>query len=147
MFRINGFRMSLLSAAVVSGIVDGFVPESDGKGTKKYLRWLIALVILLTLLSPLKSLVASIPGFVDKATGSFDYSSVEAMGRVNSLIALHIRDAVAGRFGLDKDGMSAELCDGSVKLTLERPFWLIKSDISDYIEANFGIGCEVIFIE
>ena len=145
--KISGFIMSLLSAAVVSGVVDGLVPDSDDKGVKKYLRWVIALVILVMLLSPLKSLVAAIPGVVDSAVGNFDYSSVEAVSRVNSIIALHIRDAVADRFGLDRDGISAELCGDKITLTLGRRIFLFESDICDYIRSNYGLECEVIFIE
>ena len=148
MSSIHSFIMSLISAAAVSGVVDGFVPDSDGKGgVKKYLRWLIALAILLTLLSPLRSLLAAIPGIVDSAVGEFDYSSVEAMSRVNSLIALHVRDAVAQKFGIDCDEISAELSNEQITLTLKRHFGVMKSDLIDYIAANFGLECEVVYYE
>lgn len=142
--------MSLISAAAVSGIIDGFVPDSDGKGgLRKYLRYLIALSVLLTLLSPLTKIVASVPGYVDRASGIFDYSSVEAMSRVNSIIALHVRDAVADKFGLEKDGISAEISPeyDYITLTLKKRFGIFASDLRDYVKANFGLETEVIFDE
>ena len=142
--------MSLISAAAVSGIIDGFVPDSDGRGgIKKYLKYLISLSILLTLLSPLSKIVSSIPEYVDSAGGIFDYSSVEAMSRVNSIIALHVRDAVAERFGLDKNEISAEISEeyDSIKLTMKRRFGIIASDLHDYISAKFGLEAEVSFYE
>lgn len=147
MSEIKGFILSLISAAAASGIIDGFVPESGGRdGMKKYLRYLTALAILLTLLTPLRSLVAAIPGFADAAVGGYDYESAEAFGRVNSLIALHVRDAVAEKFGLNADEVSVEL-DERLVLTVRRRFGLFGSDISDFVKYNFGIEAEVVFYE
>lgn len=147
MSEIKGFVMSLISAAAVTGLLDCFVPDSGGKdGMKKYLRYLTALAILLTLLTPLKSLVAAIPEAADAAAGEFDYGSVEAFSRVNSLIALHIRDSVAEKFALDPDEVSAELGE-KLTLTVKRRFGLIGSDIVSFVRNNFGIEAEVVFYE
>lgn len=148
MSGINGFIISLISAAAVSGIIEGIVPEKNGE-MKKYLRYLIALAILLTLLSPLKELVGAIPEYTKAALDEFDYSSVEAAARVNSLIALHIADAVAERFDIDADLISAELSSEleMIRLSVPKGFGIFASDIEDYISSSYDIKAEVTLYE
>ncbi len=145
---MNGFIMSLISAAAVTGIIEGFVPEKNG-GMKRYLRYLIALAILLTLFSPLKSLISMIPEYTSRSSGEVDYSSVEAMARVNSLIALHIAESVAEKFGLEVDRISAELSEDYelIRINVPKGFGIFASDIRDHIALEFGIEAEVTLYE
>ena len=62
MNEIKGFIISLIAAAAASAVIEGFVPDSDGRGgLKKYIKYLISLTILVTLLAPLRSLVSALP--------------------------------------------------------------------------------------
>lgn len=142
---MRAFVMSLIIAGASCGIAEGII-SSTGE-LKKYLRYLCALTILLTLMSPLKNIISAIPEYIESGKDVFDYSSVEAVSRVNSLIGLHIRDSVAEKFGIESDDISAIIYDGVLRLELKKQFGIFKSDIEDYVKSNFSLECEVIYIE
>ncbi len=145
---MRGFIISLITAATASTIVEEIVPGSDGKGSlKKYLSYITALTILIILLSPLKNLITAIPEYVNTTASDLDYSSVEALSRVNSLIAMHIRDSIADKFSINRDEISVEIYESCGFIELKKHFGLIRSDIVDFVKTNYAIECEVVYIE
>lgn len=151
MSDIKGFVISLIAASAASAVIEGFLPDSDGKnGMKKYLKYLISLAVLLMLLSPLKNLVVAIPSLaqsIPSGNDIFSYESVESMARANSLVALHIGNAVCEKFSLDRSEVMTELYGDRVKITLKKHFGIFERDIREYVAANFGITAEVVFYE
>ena len=151
MNEIKGFIISLIAAAAASAVIEGFVPDSDGRGgLKKYMKYLISLTILVTLLAPLRSLVSALPTLADKVDDSvaaFAYSDSDSALRVNSIVALHIAEAICEKFSLDTTDIGAGYDGERVYLRIKRRFGLLERDIVDYTAAKFGVEAEVIFYE
>ncbi len=142
MEEAKGFILSLVGAAAASSLIEGFVPEG---GLKKYVRYLISLILLLVLISPLFEIVSMLPTF-SRAEG-FTYDSVDALAKANSIVALHIERALCEKFTLSDSQVDAKY-DGEriVVCIVSRP-WLFEDDIVLYILNNFGVEAEVRFDE
>ena len=150
MDEIKGFIISLITAAAASALIEGFVPDSDGHGLKKYMKYLISLSILVTLLAPLRSLASALPALADKVDDSvaaFAYEDSDSALRVNSIIALHIAEAICDKFSLEYSDVRAEYDGERVYLEIKRKFGLLERDVVDYTAAKFGVEAEVIFYE
>ncbi len=138
MNEIKGFVMSLIAAASVSALIDGFV--SDGSTLKKYLKYIISLVLLLTLLSPLTKLLPSVPQFFD----GISPDATAAMAKANSIVALYIEKAVEERF-LCRAEATCE--DGRLVVRIERKLGLLCEDVERYILQIRGLEAEVSYFE
>ena len=126
------------------------MPDSDGRGLKKYMKYLISLTILVTLLAPLRSLASALPSLADKVDDSvavFAYEDSDSALRVNSIIALHIAEAICDKFSLEYSDVGAEYDGERVYLEIKRKFGLFESHVVDYTAAKFGVEAEVIFYE
>lgn len=147
MEQIKGFVLSLMAATAVSAVVELFLP--DGGGMKKYMRYFMSLAILLTLLSPLKSLVSAIPDLADIDIDAFAelYDDTEAMARANSIVAMHIKNAVCQRFGLETGNVSIVLNETGVSMRVKKKLGLFESDLSEYVKNQFGVLAEVVLYE
>ena len=151
MNEIKGFIISLIAAAAASAVIEGFVPDSDGRGgLKKYMKYLISLTILVTLLAPLRNLVSAIPSFADRIEESaeaFTYEGSDSALRVNSIVALHITQAICEKFSLDASEVSASYDGEKVYLSIKQKFGIFERDIVEYTAAKFGVEAEVEFYE
>lgn len=139
---IKGFVMSLVCASAASALIDGFVPDG---GIKKYVRYLISLSILLVLLSPLKSLVTSLPELI--AVTDASYGDIDAMTRANSVIAMHIETAVAEKFSLNLEEVDARYENGKINVSVKQHIGILESDVALFILNNYGIEAEVSIYE
>ncbi len=142
MGQIKDFILSLISAAAVTVIFEGLVPEG---GLKKYLKYVVALFLLVVLISPLKGVVTRIVGGAEGEIPGYD--STAAVARANYIVALHVEEAVCEKFSIDEENISVK-CDGEkIILTTKRRMGLLAEDITYYAANNFGVVAEVIFYE
>jgi len=141
--EVRGYILSLIGAAAVSALIDGFVPDG-GSEMKKYLRYLMGLIVLLVLLSPVRELLLLIPSAIDSASASLE--SADAMARANSIVAMHIEDAICEKFSLD-DALTAVTYDGSLHVRTKKRIGIFSQDIETYILDHFGVLAEVVLYE
>ncbi len=139
MGEIKEFIISLISAASVSAIVEGLLPE--GTELKKYTKYIISLIILLMLISPLIGIAGKVPDLLDGT--EFSYDSVDAIARTNSIIAMHIEKAVCEKFELSGDEVDVTCESGEIIVICQKRTGIFASDLSRFIELNFGITAEV----
>ena len=142
MGQVKGFIMSLVCASAASALIDGFVPDG---GIKKYVRYLISLSILLVLLSPLKSVLTSLPSLV--ASGNMSYESVEAMTRANSVISANIEDTLVAKFSLSPGEVDVFFDDGKIIVKARRRMGLFEEDILLFIRNTYGAEAQVTLYE
>ena len=142
MSEIKGFLLSLMAAASVSALMEGFVPE--GGGIKKYVKYLISLTLLLTLLIPLRTVFTNLPAM---AEGAFSYDSVEAMSRANAIVALHIQKAVCEKFAVADEDAAVRYEDGGITVEIRGRMGLLAEDIVRFCQLKFGITPEVTLYE
>lgn len=142
MTEIKGFIMSLITVSAASALIEGFTPNG---GMKKYIRYLISLMILLVLLTPIKGLFGIIPLLA--ANTEFSYDSVEAFASANSIVARHIEGALTEKFSLADSEVDVRYNGEGIVVNVKKRLGLIESDFRDYIAANFGILTEVSFYE
>jgi len=141
MTDLPGFILTLVSASAASALTEGLLPDG---GMKKYVRYLTALVILVLLLSPFASLAAELPAF---SADILDYDAVEAMARVNAIVALHIERAVCEKFAIPDGDASVVYDDSAVTVRAKARFGLFASDIERFVAERFGVSAEVILYE
>lgn len=142
MEQLKGFILALVGTSVSTALIDGFVPEG---GLKRFVKYLLGLMIVLCLISPLKGLISAIPtiGFTAVAEGG----EVEAYSRANAIVARRIEDAVCDKFSLEHDMVSADCSNGKISLNIKWRPGLIGSDFVIFVERNFGLAAEVRFYE
>lgn len=82
---MNTYFNTILTVSLVGGIISSFVPERSG--LKKYIGYIISLVIILCLVSPLTSILTSTIQFKESINNFLDKISVsEDIEKSNSLI-------------------------------------------------------------
>ena len=141
MTDLPGFILTLVSASAASALTEGLLPDG---GMKKYVKYLAALVILALLLSPFASLAAELPAF---SADMLDYDAIEAMARVNAIVAMHMERAVCEKFDLPDGDVSVEYEDGAVTVRARAKFGLLADDIAHFTANRFGVSAEVILYE
>ena len=134
--------MSLVSVSAASALIDGFAPDGS---LKKYLRYIISLMIFIILLTPIRGLIESVPSMTERI--EFGYESVEAAIGANSVVAMHIENALSERFSLDKSEVSVKFDGERMKVSVKWHIGFIEKDFEDYISWNFGVSAEVSFYE
>lgn len=141
MTQIKDFILTLLSATAVTAIFNGIVPDG---ALKKYLKYLLALFILVVLISPLKGIILGIGDITD-----FEaiYSNGALPERSNHVIALHVKEAVAEKFSIDDDEIKVKSDGEKIILTVKKRRGLLAEDISYYAARGFGVRTEVVFYE
>ena len=142
MGRISGFIISLVSAAAATALIDGFVPDGT---MKKYVRYLVSLVILLVLLSPVRDIIDAIPSITAKVSAG--YEGTEAFARANSIVALHIEENLIEKFSLRESEINVEYANGGISVRLKRRVGVLASDIELYVLNTYGVEAMVEFYE
>lgn len=138
MGKISGFILSLVSAAAATALIDGFVPDG---AMKKYVRYLVSLVILLVLLSPLRDIIGELPSLAAKS--SAEYDAVEAFTRANSIVAMHIEKSLVEKFSLRDDEVDVEYSADGISVSSKRRVGVFASDIELYIMNTYGVEAKV----
>lgn len=138
MGKISGFIISLVSAAAATALIDGFVPDG---AMKKYVRYLVSLVILLVLLSPLHDIVGELPSLVAKS--SAEYDATEAFVRANSIVAMHIEKSLIEKFSLYDNEVDVEYSIDGISVSAKRRIGVLASDIELYILNTYGVEAKV----
>ena len=140
MSEIKGFILALVGTAVSSALVEGIIPEG---GMKKFVRYLLSLMILLALITPLYDVIALVPTLVN--SGFADYDSVQAYTKANSIVALRIEKSLCDKFSLDGELVDVVYDGDKITVSAKRRLGLVESDFISYIESNFGVLAEVSF--
>lgn len=138
MEEAKGFILSLMGAAAASSLIEGFVPDG---GLKKYVRYLISLILLLVLISPLGEFIAVLPTLGTAWEPAYVAEDVTASA--NSIVALHIERALCEKFSLSDGDVDARYNGDCIVVHVTSKPWLFKDDISYYILNNFGVEAEV----
>ena len=137
------FVVTLIGTAAVSALIDSFVPDG-GSELKKYLRYLIGLVILLVLLSPLRELAGLIPSALKDAEDAL--RDVSTAAQANAIVGMHIEKAVCDKFSLEPDEIDVTY-DGTLHVRIKKHFGIFSEDIEAYILNSFGVMAEVVLCE
>lgn len=140
------FIISMTGASAMAVVVGMLLPE--GK-MKKYVGYIVSLILTFSLLSPLVQLVRAVSddGFVNFGitAGTTLPSGISA--GADSLISLSIARALCEKFGLELNELNVTCPDGIARICVARRFGLIASDLESFTYRKFGIKAEVIFIE
>lgn len=142
MENIKAFVLSLVGVSAASALIDSFVPDG---GMKKYIRYLVSLMLILVLAAPFRGMIGTLLGFTYNGTFSYDTSDVAA--RADSVIAMHVERAVRGKFSIADSEIDAKTDGETIILRIRSRPWLFESDIESYAQNNFGVDTEVIFYE
>ena len=142
MTDIKGFIMSLITVSAASALLDGFTPDG---ALKKYLRYVVSLILLIILLTPVRSVIEMLPSLASDL--AFSYESVEAFVGANSVVAMHIEKALIERFSLETGEVSVKYDGEKMIVRAKKRLGLIESDFEIYISGNFGVLSEVEFYE
>ena len=138
MGKISGFVLSLVSAAAATALIDGFVPDG---AMKKYVRYLVSLIILLVLISPLRDILNGIPSISAAASGEYD--AAQAFARANSIVAMHIENSIIEKFSLGDDEVDVSYSTDGISVSVKRRIGIFASDIELYIVNTYGIKAKV----
>ncbi len=138
MGKISGFIISLVSAAAATALIDGFVPDGT---MKKYVRYLVSLVILIVLLSPLRDIIGELPSLTAKA--SAEYDATEVFARANSIVAMHIEKSLIEKFSLRDDELDVTYGSDRLSVSAKRRVGVFASDIELYILNTYGVEAKV----
>lgn len=83
---MNAYLNTLLTVSVISGIVNSFLPSSK-KSLKKYVGYLMGLVLAVVILSPLASFVSEISTIKENIKNFTDSLMIEeSVGKANKVI-------------------------------------------------------------
>lgn len=147
MTQIKDFVLSLISAAAVTLVCEGIMPEG---GLKKYLKYIFSLFILTVLLSPIKDVIGDVRSLSEAEI--YSYNIEDASGLADGIVARHIKSAISERFSVPETDVFVTWqnpLEGEKKLMIKikRRLGLISGDIAYYTVNNFGVPAEVIFYE
>ena len=140
--QIKGFILSLVCASASTALIEAFLPDGT---LKKYVRYLIALIMLVILLSPFRTALEAIPTMA--AASDVYYGEVEALARANSIVAMHIEKALSEKFSLPDGEADAVYENGEITVKLKKKVGLFESDVELYIMNRFGIEAMVSFYD
>lgn len=140
--QIKGFILSLVCASASTALIEGFLPDG---ALKKYVRYLIALIMLVILVAPLRGVIEAVPTIA--AESEVYYGEVEALARANSIVAMHIEKAVAEKFSLSRGEVDAVYENGKITVGVKHRVGLFESDVELYILNSFGVEAEVTLYE
>lgn len=153
---MSGAILALLGVSLAASLGELLLPGDEGKGTKRFLRILVSLAVLLLLLRPFLSFLGSAEGFFEGEVGAIgapdtDYSEVlqDAVARRSKEeLAAGLRDFLQQQFGIERE-------DAEVIVSLEKDGSLRRVSVilsgkalltdPDEIEAAIVelLGCEV----
>jgi len=124
---IGEYILSLTVLGALSGAVMVFAPDN---GIKKYLRYLVSLIIALTLLMPLKNVIFALPRYLENMSGTYqstDSDGVELPDSTEILVncAAHklraeLEYSVNKLFGINADILPVFDSTEPENITLER---------------------------
>lgn len=138
--------LTLISTAAAATIFGMIIPEG---AMKKYVSFIVSLVITIVLLSPVMKVVGLISENRLDTWGLTNEISLPAgiSANVDSLISLSIVRALCNKFALNSDDISVRCDNGGVIITVEKRFGLIASDLEDFTLRKFGLKAEVFYNE
>ena len=140
--QIKGFIISLVCASVSTALIEGFLPDGT---LKKYVRYLLALIMLVVLVSPFRGAIEAIPTIA--AASDVYYGEVEALARANSIVAMHIEKALWEKFSLSENEVDAVYENGKIAVSIKKKVGLFESDIALYVKNSFGVETQVSFYD
>ena len=138
MGRMSGFILSLVCVAAGTALIDGFVPDG---AMKKYVRYLVSLIVLLMLVSPIRRMIGALPSLTSTTSG--DYAAVDALARANSIVARHIEEDIAKRFSLRESEVQATYDGVGISVRVRKHIGIIESDVELYVMNTYGVEVEV----
>ncbi len=140
---MKGFVLTICAAAAVSTAVNGLLPDG---GLKKYAGYIISLAMLISLMSPLKSVVSALPSIVSEAAFRENYSW-DGNTEVEKLAAQRIRLAVCEKFSVAEAQTDCRVSGRTASLSVKKRLGLIAEDIELFVKMNFGLDAEVMLYE
>jgi len=135
---IGGFILSLCAASAASVLVGGILPDTS---TKKYVNYIISLTLIVVLLMPLKSVISAVPSIIENGISAFD--SEDAAIHTSSIVARHIRRAVAEKFSLSEGDVQSCYDGDMLILRVKKRLGIIGSDVVEYVRDRFLVESEV----
>ena len=158
---IKSYLNTILTVSLVGGIINALAP--NGSGIKKYVGYIISLACILTIISPLSSVVSttsslkeSVSSFVDKIFVSDDINNANDL-IINSgkeSVENGIKEAIITKYGFDNNDVIVELILNqeeidqikikSVLVTLTgKASWSDAKPIKEYLNNLIGTEIEV----
>ena len=154
------YFISILTISVIGGIITTLLPEKSS-GLKKYLSYIIGLISIITLLSPLTKVIDDVSSFKNNIDNFYNETiSQEAIDKTNSLIITSgiekVEDGIKAILiekyklneseinvtaSVNKDDISAVKIT-QLTITLRgKATWEDSNKIKEYLESM--VGCEI----
>ena len=137
------FVLTVCAAAAVSAAVNGLRPDG---GLKKYAGYIISLAMLISLMSPFKSIVSALPSLVSE-TAFWENYSWDGNSEVEKLAAQRIRLAVCEKFSVPESQIDCRVSGRTASLSVKKRLGLIAQDIELFVKMNFGLEAEAVLYE
>lgn len=159
---MNGYLKAIVILAVISGIIKAFLSEHS-TGTKKYVNYLIGLVMVTVIILPFKDFTYKVSSIKEQFSGfidSFDFEN--AINDSNSVIVnttkekvcKGLKDALISKFGFDERDIFIDVIIddteiSAIKITgvniilTNKASWSNVDSVKAYMENLIGVSTNV----
>lgn len=148
---MRGYILGVIGAALAIGVAERLVPENAK--TRKYLRLLFSLCLLLTVIKPIGSLAVGLPELIDGLLYKDESEEIRyleiAEGELSEAYREGIRDILEEEFSLSDFSVGVKMGDDrrveTVTVTLMgRDIFKNPRLIENYVKEAVGAECIVI---
>jgi 6-pyruvoyl-tetrahydropterin synthase len=155
---MKGYIYTILALAIICGIISSIISEAN-QGTKKYVNFLMGLIMVITIMLPFKNLTYGISNIKDTVNNFFtnfdtqhliDKSNTVIINSSKENICKGIKNSILSKYGFDENEVKVSLeIDKSeisaIKITAVyialsgKAAWFDVSDVSKYMENLVGV--------
>ena len=155
---MKGYIYTVLALAIICGIISSIISEAN-QGTKKYVNFLMGLIMVITIMLPFKNLTYGISNIKDTVNNFFtnldtqhliDKSNTVIINSSKENISKGIKNSIISKYGFDENEVKVSLeIDKSeisaIKITAVyialsgKAAWSDVNDVSKYMENLVGV--------
>jgi hypothetical protein len=159
---MKGYIYTILALAIICGIISSIISDTN-QGTKKYVNFLMGLVMVITIMLPFKNLTYGISNIFETVNNFFtdldtqhliDKSNTVIINSSKENICKGIKNSLLSKYGFDEDEVEVSLeIDTSeisaIKITgvyialSGKAAWSNVNDVSKYMENLVGVKVNV----
>lgn len=155
---MKGYIYTVLALAIICGIISSIISEAN-QGTKKYVNFLMGIIMVITIMLPFKNLTYGISNIKDTVNNFFtnldtqhliDKSNTVIINSSKENICKGIKNSILSKYGFDENEVKVSLeIDKSeisaIKITAVyialsgKAAWSDVNDVSKYMENLVGV--------
>ena len=139
---IRCFIISLCAVSAASSVMNSVI--GDG-AMKKYINYFMSLVLVLFFISPIKDIIAALPGTV--ADISEKYESVGGAPPGSSMNVSYIGNSICEKFSLTNGEVYCSLYGNTISIRIKKKPGIVADDIKIFVEERYGLSAEVVLYE